>query len=156
MFSNNTNLHGTLFPKVYWVQHVGYMLSGIMELGTSLLMYRAPHFRANHAVLMQFILGLWFVFVLGLDPYRTFYILDPETTYAKARGYAVVAFGGWVPLSGGGASLEAGPLSYLRCTAKHLPSAPNVSPTRLARVTPSPVPCSWSAKPAQHCRVLRS
>ena len=81
----NTKLHGTLFPRVYWAQHITYALSGLLELGLSLLMHFAPRFRARHADKVNFISSLWFVFVLGLDPYRTFRILDNNTTYAKVH-----------------------------------------------------------------------
>lgn len=85
VFWNNTTLHGTLFPRVYWVQHITYALSGLLELGVSLVMLFAPRFRARHAVVVHVIVSLWFVFVLGLDPYRTFRVLDSNSTYAKAR-----------------------------------------------------------------------
>ena len=93
VFWNNTTLHGTLFPRVYWVQHITYALSGLLELGVSLVMLFAPRFRARHAVVVHVIVSLWFVFVLGLDPYRTFRVLDSNSTYAKARsqGGVVVA-----------------------------------------------------------------
>ena len=81
----NTKLHGTLFPRVYWTQHITYALSGLLELGLCLLMHFAPRFRARHADKVNFISSLWFVFVLGLDPYRTFRILDNNTTYAKVH-----------------------------------------------------------------------
>ena len=85
VFWENTKLHGTLFPRVYWVQHATYALSGLLELGVSLVMHFAPRFRARYAVFVHFIVCLWFVFVLGFDPYRTFRMLDSNTTYAKAR-----------------------------------------------------------------------
>ena len=85
VFWENTTLHGTLFPLVYWVQHATYALSGLLELGVSLVMHFAPRFRARYAVFVHFIVSLWFVFVLGFDPYRTFRMLDSNTTYAKAR-----------------------------------------------------------------------
>ena len=85
VFWENTKLHGTLFPRVYWTQHITYALSGLWELGLSLLMHFAPRFRARHADKVNFISSLWFVFVLGLDPYRTFRILDNSTTYAKVH-----------------------------------------------------------------------
>ena len=85
VFWENTTLHGTLFALVYWVQHATYALSGLLELGVSLVMHFAPRFRARYAVFVHFIVSLWFVFVLGFDPYRTFRMLDSNTTYAKAR-----------------------------------------------------------------------
>ena len=85
VFWENTKLHGTLFPRVYWTQHITYALSGVLELGLSLLMHFAPRFRTRHADKVNFISSLWFVFVLGLDPYRTFRILDNNTTYAKVH-----------------------------------------------------------------------
>ena len=93
VFWENTTLHGTLFPLVYWVQHATYALSGLLELGVSLVMHFAPRFRARYAVFVHFIVSLWFVFVLGFDPYRTFRMLDSNTTYAKARTVVARAVG---------------------------------------------------------------
>jgi len=92
VFWNNTTLHGTLFPRVYWVQHITYALSGLLELGVSLVMLFAPRFRARHAVVVHVIVSLWFVFVLGLDPYRTFRVLDSNSTYAKELEKWVVLY----------------------------------------------------------------
>jgi hypothetical protein len=86
VFWKNTTLHGTLFPHVYWLQHITYALTGLLELGVSLVMHFAPRFRARHAVFVHFIVALWFVLVLGFDPYRSFRLLDSNTTYAKELG----------------------------------------------------------------------
>ena len=86
VFWENTKLDGTLFPRVYWTQHITYALSGLWELGLSLLMHFAPRFRARHADKVHFIALLWAVFLLGLDYHRNIYrILDSNTSYAKVH-----------------------------------------------------------------------
>ena len=89
----NTKLHGTLFPLVYWIQHITYALTGLLELGLSLVMHFSPRFRAHHADKVHFIASLWAVFVLGLDHHRIYRILDNNTSYAKVHSGLTLEFG---------------------------------------------------------------
>ena len=82
LFSENATLHGTLFPVLYWWQLALSTCGGLLSVAACLLFRHAPRRTRRFAVPLHMLMGLYWSFVLSLDPHRKVAMAFPRSTYS--------------------------------------------------------------------------
>ena len=96
LFAEDVTLHGTIFPALYWWRLSLSAGGGLLSVAACLLFRHAPRRARRFAVPLHLLMGLYWSFVLSLDPHRMVAMAYPRSTYnaelAKVRVRVRVRF----------------------------------------------------------------
>ena len=82
LFAEDVTLHGTIFPALYWWRLSLSAGGGLLSVAACLLFRHAPRRARRFAVPLHLLMGLYWSFVLSLDPHRMVAMAYPRSTYS--------------------------------------------------------------------------